>query len=314
MHNGRRRNSGGVYTESQINRVLVGLGVGIEGEVDSDFLIFCPYHNNFRTPAGEIDKRTGTFYCFSCHHVAELEEFVMHVSARSFFESVRYIKAREEGYSIENDIEKKLEEKPVYVPYDELLVKRLNSQALASPRAMRYFAGRLLTDESVRKFSLGYSEKQDMVTIPVEAPDGMLVGFVGRSVEGKQFKNTPGLPKSKVLFNLHRTKSSRQVYVVESSFDAIRLDQVGIPAVATLGANVSNIQVDLLQRYFNDIIVVADNDEAGGNMIDRLQQKLGSRVSVIQLESQYKDIGDMSDEAISELDYTFDKSIMAMLQ
>jgi hypothetical protein len=27
------------------------------------------------------------------------------------------------------------------------------------------------------------------------------VGFVGRSIEGKDFKNTPGLPKTKILFN-----------------------------------------------------------------------------------------------------------------
>ena len=67
----------------------------------------------------------------------------------------------------------------------------------------------------------------------------MFVGFVARSVEGKDFKNTPKLPKSKVLFNLHRAKIYDSVYVVESSFDAIRLDQCGIPAVATLGSNVS---------------------------------------------------------------------------
>ena len=308
-----RRNSNNLYSEEQIKRVLTGIGTSIEGEVDSDYLIFCPYHGNYRTPAGEIDKRSGTFYCFSCHQVSELHEFVMHVSGRTYFESARYVKQREQETSIEREVERQLEEKPVYLQFDDLLVKRLNVQALGSPRAMRYFNGRLITEESVKKFSLGYSEKQDMVTIPVASPDGMTVGFVGRSVEGKDFKNTPGLPKSKVLFNLHRVKNSRQVYVVESSFDAIRLDQCGMPALATLGANVSSIQIGLLQKYFSDIIVVADNDEAGGNMKQRLMDKLGNRVSIVQLDEKYKDIGDMSDEAIGEIDFTFDKSIMAML-
>ena len=293
--------------------MLTGIGTSIEGEVDSDYLIFCPYHGNYRTPAGEVDKRSGTFYCFSCHHVAELHEFVMHVSGRTYFESARYIKQREQETSIEREVERQLEQKPVYVQFDDLLVKRLNVQALGSPRAMRYFDSRFITEDSVKKFSLGYSEKQDMVTIPVASPDGMTVGFVGRSVEGKDFKNTPRLPKSKVLFNLHRVKNSRQVYVVESSFDAIRLDQCGMPALATLGANVSSIQIGLLQKYFSDIIVVADNDEAGGNMKQRLIERLGNRVSVVQLDEKYKDIGDMSDEAISDIDFTFDKSIMAML-
>lgn len=237
----------------------------------------------------------------------------MHVSGRTYFESIRFIKSKEVAGDLTAEVSKKLIVKPEFVQYDQVLIKRLNAQALESPRAMRYFSGRLISEDSVKKFALGYSEKQDMVTIPVHSPEGMEIGFVGRSIEGKDFKNTPGLPKSKTLFNVHRVKTASRVYVVESSFDAIRLDQVGFPAVATLGANVSNAQTDLLQKYFNDIIVIADNDEAGGNMKDRIVEKLGSRVSVIKLNKQYKDIGDMPDEEIKKLDFQFDKSILAML-
>jgi len=238
----------------------------------------------------------------------------MHTSGRTYFESVRYIKSKETETDIEQIVNKALFVKPEYTQYDQVIIKRLNQQAVDSPRAMRYYSGRLITEESVKKFSLGFSEKQDMVTIPVHSPDGMEVGFVGRSIEGKDFKNTPGLPKSKVLFNLHRVKTAGKVYVVESSFDAIRLDQCGFPAVATLGANVSNIQTDLLKKYFNNIIVIADNDEAGGNMKTKIVERLGARVTVIKLDKQYKDIGDMSDEDIKNLDESFDKSIAAMLQ
>jgi DNA primase len=237
----------------------------------------------------------------------------MHTSGRTYFEAVRYIRSKETETDLELTINQALVNKPDYVPYDEIQIKRLNQQALESPRAIRYYSGRLITEDSIKKFSLGYSEKQDMVTVPVTSPDGMTVGFVGRSVEGKEFKNTPGLPKAKTLFNLSNVKTSNKVYVVESSFDAIRLDQCGFPAVATLGANVSNFQTDLLQKYFNNIIVIADNDEAGGNMKDKIIERLGSRVSVVQLDKQYKDIGDMSDEAIKNLDESFDKTIASML-
>lgn len=314
MDNRDRRKHGNSYTKEQIKRVLAGAGINVESEVDSDYIIFCPYHNNTRSPAGEIDKLNGTFFCFSCHKIADLTEFVMHTSGRTYFESVRFIKSKEVESDITSEVNKKLIDKPEYIQYDQVLIKRLNQQALDSPRAMRYYAGRLITEESVRKFSLGFSEKQDMVTIPVHSPDGIEVGFVGRSIEGKDFKNTPGLPKAKVLFNLHRVKTASKVYVVESSFDAIRLDQCGFPAVATLGANVSNTQIELLQRYFNDIYVIADNDEAGGNMKDRIVERLGSRVTVIKLETKYKDIGDMDDEAIKQLEISFDKTIIAMLQ
>lgn len=308
-----RRDKTNLYSAEQISRVLQGAGLSIESEVDSDYIIYCPFHGNHRTPAGEVDKASGIFFCFSCQHVCDLIELIMHTTGRTYFESARFIKSKEQQTSLIDSVSKKLVEKPDYVQYDQVLIKRLNQQALESPRAMRYYSGRLITEESVRKFALGYSEKQDMVTIPVHSPDGIEVGFVGRSVEGKDFKNTPGLPKSKVLFNLHRVKSSNKVYVVESSFDAIRLDQCGFAAVATLGANVSNYQTDLLQKYFNSIVVIADNDEAGGNMKDKIIERLGSRVTVVKLDKQYKDIGDMDDAAIKSLDQSFDKSIAAML-
>ena len=313
MDYGNRRNQGGSYSEQQVKRVLVGSGIDIERDLDNDFIIFCPFHGNFRTPAGEVNKENGLFFCFSCQHTADLIELVMHVTKRTYFESIRFINSKSVETDFASDVMSKLKDKPDFVPFDDVLIKRLSVEALASPRAMRYFEGRKITEDSVRKFSLGYSQKQDMITIPVTAPDGMMVGFVGRSVEGKEFKNTTGLPKSKTLFNLHRVKTSKQVYVVESSFDAIRLDQCGMPAVATLGANVSNKQIELLRQYFNEIFVIADNDEAGGNMSERIVERLGGRVSIIKIDKRYKDIGDMDDESIRNLSYEFDKSIAAML-
>jgi DNA primase len=276
-------------------------------------MIFCPFHNNHRTPAGEVQKDSGMFFCFSCQKSADLIELVMHTSGRTYFESARFIKSKEKLTNLTTEIDKVLVKEEQYKIFDELIIKRLHNNLVSSDRAKNYFTYRKIEKSSCIKFTLGYSEKQDMVTVPVHSPDGILLGFVGRSVEGKDFKNTPGLPKSKTLFNLHRVKKSDRVYVVESSFDAIRLDQVGLPAVATLGANVSSKQIELLQKYFNNIIVIADNDEAGGNMKDRIVEKLSSRVSVIKLNNQYKDIGDMPDEELRNLEFQFDKSISLML-
>jgi DNA primase len=253
------------------------------------------------------------FFCFSCQKSADLIELVMHTSGRSYFEAARFIKSKEKQSNLAVDIDRALAEEEKYKPFDELIIKRLHNNLVSSERPKNYFSYRKIYQQSFSKFSLGYSEKQDMVTVPVHSPEGIPLGFVGRSIEGKDFKNTPGLPKSKTLFNLHRVKKYDRVYVVESSFDAIRLDQLGMPAVATLGANVSSKQIELLQKYFNNILVIADNDEAGGNMKDRIIEKLGSRVSIVKLNKQYKDIGDMADSEIKDLDFSFDKSIESML-
>ena len=314
MGNWGRRPQGDLYGEKQVKKIVAATGTNVQIELDNDLIIFCPYHNNFRTPAAEISKTTGLFFCFSCQTSKTLIDFVMDQTSKTYFEAVRYIKnAEDDTISIEQQINQTLYKKPDFVQFDEVILKRLNNNLSGSDRAKDYFKYRKISSTSWSKFSLGYSEKQDMVTVPVHSPDGIPIGFVGRSVDGKEFKNTPGLPKSKTLFNLHRVKTANKVYVVESSFDAIRLDQVGFPAVATLGANVSNTQIELLQKYFNNIIIIADNDEAGGNMKDRIIEKLGSRVSMIQLDKQYKDIGDMDDNSIKNLDFGFDKTISSML-
>jgi DNA primase len=303
-----------LYTTQQIHRVLTGAGIDIEAEYGTDYIIFCPYHNNNRTPAGEVSKESGLFFCFGCQTTRSLIELIMHMTSRTYFETVRFIKSKETETDIEAVINKALHQLPDFVQYDELLIKRLNKQALDSPRAMTYFEGRRLTKESVIKFDLGFSEKQDSVVIPMQSPDGMSIGFVARTIEGKEFKNTPGLPKSKILFNLHRVKASKIVYVVESSFDAIRLDQVGFPAVATLGANVSSSQIELLKRYFTGVVLVADNDDAGMIMAERLTEKMGNLVTIIRPDKKYKDIGDMTDDEIRTLEFQFDNVIDSMLK
>ena len=303
-----------LYATQQIHRVLTGAGIDIEAEYGTDYIIFCPYHNNNRTPAGEVSKESGLFFCFGCQTTRSLIELIMHMTSRTYFETVRFIKSKETETNIEAVVNKALHQMPDFVQYDELLIKRLCKQAIDSPRAMTYFEGRRITKESVIKFDLGYSEKQDSVVIPMQSPDGMSIGFVARTVEGKEFKNTPGLPKSKILFNLHRVKASKIVYVVESSFDAIRLDQVGFPAVATLGANVSSSQIELLKRYFTGVVLVADNDEAGAIMSERLTEKMGNLVTVISPDKKYKDIGDMTDDEIRKLEFQFDNVIDSMLK
>lgn len=237
----------------------------------------------------------------------------MHVTGKSYFESMRFIDSANKEIDILDTIEKKFVEQKEFSPYDELLIRRLNNQALESPRAMRYFEGRRISENSIKRFVLGYSDKQDMIIIPMTNPDGsMFIGFVARSVEGKDFKNTPGMPKSKILFNLHRAKLHDTVYVVESSFDAIRLDQCGIPAVATLGANVSKRQGELLTKNFNNVIVIPDNDDAGKSMAQRISEMVGSRASIIGLPSCFKDIGDMSDTDINKLTSIINDPLLAI--
>ena len=151
--------------------------------------------------------------------------------------------------------------------------------------------------DAVVEMKLGYSSKQDMVTVPVQDQYGMYVGFVGRSIEGKVFKNSTELPKKHVLFNLNRAKMN-SIVVLESSFDSIRLWQLGIPSVATLGAIVTKNQLALLNKYANGVILCPDKDDAGKKMIDKVSAALTTKSITIMDVGDAKDVGDLSDEQI----------------
>lgn len=222
----------------------------------------------------------------------------MQASGRSFFEAARLIDSKSDSKDIVDNLTKALEKKIDFKEYDLDIIERLHKNVFESSKAIKYYQDRKINKDSVIKYKLGYSDKQDMVTIPVHTPDGICLGFVGRSIEGKTFKNTPGLPKSKTLFNLHRAKRYDKVFIVESSFDAIRLEQVGVHAVATLGATISKEQRKLLKQYFNQVILLADNDEAGQRMSDKMKSFFGPGCATPSLPSNVKDVSDMSDEEL----------------
>jgi DNA primase len=309
-----RTNQDYLYSENQIRRSLIASGIDIVSEVDIDFIIFCPFHNNYRTPAAEVHKENGLFYCFSCQETKTLIEVIMQASGRTYFEAARLVDSKSDSKNLLQSITETLEKKAEFKEYDLQVINKLHTNVFRNKRAQEYFTSRNITKDSVIKYQLGYSENQDMVTVPIYTPEGLCIGFVARSIEGKVFKNTPGLQKSKTFFNLHRAKRHDKVFVVESSFDAIRLEQVGAHAVATLGATISNEQRKLLKQYFNQVIVLGDNDEAGQNMSKKLIASFGAGCVAPSLPEGTKDVSDLSDDELKKFVDRLDDLVLSVLQ
>lgn len=296
---GQRKQSytDGLYTSGQIESLLRSCDIKIGGEIDTHFLIFCPFHYNVNTPACEVDKSNGMFICFSCGETGSIIDMIMRTTNRNYFEAMRMINSRKDIVDIEREVDQAIEAPSDLPEFDMDLIRKLHASLMNSDRAKEYFANRNITQESAVTFMLGYSEKQDMVVVPVFSVENICLGFVARSIEGKSFKNSTGLPKSKTLFNINNVKRQKMV-VVESSFDVIRLSQLNIPAVATLGATVSKSQISLLQTYASSIIVCPDNDDAGSGLIDKIVKNIKNReIEVVRL-NKGKDIGDLADNEI----------------
>jgi len=284
-----------------VRSVLQTCNIRVGGEIDTHYLIFCPFHYNVNTPACEIDKSSGLYICFSCGEHGNLTDLVMKTTKRNYFEAARVIHSASATVNILDLVDNKLEQAPEgeLKEFDSATIDRLHRGLLDSQRALDYFKSRSIYMDAVVEMKLGYSSKQDMVTVPVQDQYGMYVGFVGRSVEGKVFKNSTELPKRHVLFNLNRAKMN-PIVVLESSFDSIRLWQLGIPSVATLGAIVTKNQLALLNKYANAVILCPDKDDAGKKMIDKVSATLTTKSITIMDVGDAKDVGDLSDEQILE--------------
>ncbi len=310
------------YTPTHIKSVLKSIGLSIVGETGNDFLCYCPFHSNRHTSSFSVSREKGAFICFnpSCGEAGTLQELVKRVMNKNEYEAMRFISSKE-AESLENFDEllaEVMQDKPVFEEFSQETLDRLH--AGMSKEATDYLASRGINQESINHFGLGYSASMNMVITPVHSPDGMPIGLVGRSIEGKSFKNSTNLPKSKTLFNIHRAKKiGDHVIVVESNFDAIRVHQAGFPnVVATLGGFLSIEQQNLLNRHFNKITVMTDADLAGRELGQSIVNKLKFK-DLLWASYEYgkiyphdaKDAGDMTDEeiklciknAVSDIEY-----------
>ena len=299
------------YAPTHIKSILKSIGLEIVGETNNDFLCYCPFHSNRHTSSFSVSREKGAFICFnpSCGETGTLLELVKRVMDKNDFQAMRLI-ASMEAEALSNFDEllaDTMEEKPVFTEFSSDTLKKLNADLIATSAGRDYFLSRKINQQSIIDFDLGYSQNMGMVTVPVHSPDGTAIGIVGRSIEGKSFKNSTNLPKSKTLFNIHRAKKiGNHVIIVESSFDAIRVHQAGFPnVVATLGGFLSTEQHQLLNRYFNKITIMTDADLAGRELGKSIANKLKMK-DLLWASYEYgkiyphdaKDAGDMTDEEI----------------
>jgi DNA primase len=301
------------YAISQVKSIVKALGLHETSEANNNLLMYCPFHSNRHTASFSISCENGAWLCYNpaCGESGNLVELVKRILHKNDFEALRFISSKQ-NEALENFDELLsglMEEKPEFEEFPKETLAKLHEEISSTQEGKDYFKSRGIYSQSITDFELGYSKNMGMVTVPVHSPDGVPIGIVGRSIEGKSFKNSTNLPKSKTMFNIHRAKKiGSNVIVVESSFDAIRVHQAGFPnVVATLGGSLSSEQQRLLNKYFSTIIIMTDADEAGRELGLSISNRLNTK-DILWASYDYgkiyphdaKDVGDMTDQEIQQ--------------
>lgn len=266
-------------TPGQVELILADLGISISSESDTHYSVFCPFHFNSTTTAATVAKETGYFYCFNgaCSKRMPLVDLISRLKHWDTMQTLRYVEKHEtEQISVQDRI------KEIHAKKDELpsmppeILEAMQEEYWKSEAAQAYMESRGINEYSTKFFGMGFDPGINMVCTPMFSIDGNPVGVIKRSINSKDFKNSPGLPTKTTLFNIHnaRRHGSDTLILTESNFDAIRVHQSGHPNVcATLGGTFSDYHISQIYRNFSNLLLMTDDDEPGIKFAKRITAK-----------------------------------------
>ncbi len=176
--------------------------------------------------------------------------------------------------------------------YYEVLKKDFDEETIIDT-GLFYF------DEKKKKY---VSRFRNRIIFPINNISGNIVGFGGRIIDDNKnlakYINSPETPFFKKGSNLYNLDKARKlsnkledVYLVEGYMDVIGLSKNGIEnTVANLGTALTSKQIQILNRFFNHIIICFDGDQSGykaalraaENIIDELSPD--KKISFLLLE------------------------------
>ena len=146
-------------------------------------------------------------------------------------------------------------------------------------------AGLIISKDKENKI---YDRFRNRLIVPIFDPQGRVVAFGGRSLDGSEPKylNSPEsevFEKGKLLFSFDKASSNirknDRAIVVEGYFDVITLHSMGITnSVAALGTALSKYQISQLCRCTDNknIIINFDSDNAGQAATKRIISEVES--------------------------------------
>ena len=136
------------------------------------YLGVCPFHDD-RSPSMNVNPSLGIYKCFACGAAGDVFKFVQEHEKLGFKDAVEWV-ANFTGFPLpklggpENNEQD--EERTMVRQLNELACEWFEEQLALSPKALQYLSSRHITDETRKKFHIGY------------APDGR-EGFIGYAVK-----------------------------------------------------------------------------------------------------------------------------------
>jgi DNA primase len=305
-----------VYETARVEEVI-GDFVGLK-KSGTNFKGLSPFTQE-RSPSFMVSPVKQIWKDFSSGKGGNVVAFLMEHEHFSYPEAIRYLAKKynieiEETEQTDAEKEKLNERESMFLVaehansyFKETLWEASEGKAIG----LTYFKERGFTDETIKKFDLGYSPQEKdafsksalkngfqldflektgltiinenyqvdrfrgRVMFPIKSLSGRVVGFGGRILgdnkKTAKYLNSPESEiyhKSKVLYGIYESKQSIAkedvCYLVEGYTDVIQMVQSGVTnVVSSSGTALTELQIRLIQRLTQNIVVLFDGDAAG---------------------------------------------------
>ena len=134
----------------------------------SSYFGLCPFHNE-KSPSFSVSRQKQMYYCFGCGAGGNVFTFLMEYENYSFVEALKYLADRagvelpEPEYS--GEAKKRADTKAILLEINKAAAQYFYVQLLRPQggHALTYLKDRKLSDDTIKAFGLGYSNKYRMI-------------------------------------------------------------------------------------------------------------------------------------------------------
>jgi len=275
-----------------VERLLDEMGVEHYRTGDR-FMVCCVFHNDTNPSCG-IWVDSGYFKCFGCGEEGSMVDFLMEADGITCREAVRKVRGQDSISDLEDSIHDYLDRTEKELRYFKWSSFRSTySPVVPDTKAWDYLLGRGLNGESIIRFNVRWGGDRGKfryrVILPIRTMQGKLLSYVGRATRvGMVPKTRKARSPHRTLFGLYelieKVERVSVLVIVEGEFDAIYLQQYGVPAIANMGTSPMGAEkIRLLRRYAHKIVLSYDGDEAGQKAMHGDDKKRGE----LRVLSQY---------------------------
>jgi len=278
-----------------------------------EYRIDCPFcGEEKRKFYVNIEKKT--VHCFRCSYGADMLTFLARYEKRGehlvlidmienavhthddFIESIQKLK--------DNVVEEtKKKNNPVVSPLPKEARKLFegNSSYLMR-KAERYILSREISKKQIRKHDFYFAQTgmfKNRIIIPTYFQD-TCVTFVARDLYGnssQKYLNPRGGSQGCWLFGWDEAiQDKSHVVVVEGVFDALGVERAGLPAVASFGKHITDIQAALLAQFDQVIMMYDDEDDAVDDALASAEKISNTEVMIALIQGG--DPGEVGEDEI----------------